>query len=80
MARSKLTTKAAIEQVLTGKTEPMTVAEITEAGLPLTGLKGKTPKQVFYSVLIRRTGRPTGWSPRSGRAGRSSSTRNGARR
>lgn len=48
---SKLTTKQAIEQVLTGQRKPMTVAQITEAALPLTNLKGKTPKQVFYSVL-----------------------------
>jgi hypothetical protein len=48
---SKLTTKRAIEHVLTGQRKPMTVAEITEAALPLTSLKGATPKQVFYSVL-----------------------------
>ena len=47
---TKLTTKAAIEKVLAGG-KKMTVAEITEAALPLTNLKGATPKQVFYSVL-----------------------------
>lgn len=38
-------------KVLTDSGKPMTVAEITEAALPLTGLKGATPKQVFYSVV-----------------------------
>ena len=48
---SKLTTKQAIEHVLTGQRKPMSVAEITQAALPLTSLKGATPKQVFYSAL-----------------------------
>lgn len=51
MAAAKLTTKQAIEQVLTGKQKPMTVAEICEAALPLTNLKGQHPKQTFYSIL-----------------------------
>jgi hypothetical protein len=51
MSSKKLTTKQAIEKVLTGAKKPMTVAQITEAALPLTNLGGKTPKQVFYSVL-----------------------------
>jgi hypothetical protein len=37
----KLTTRAGIEQVLTGKRKPMTVPEIAEAALPLTGFAGK---------------------------------------
>ena len=48
---TKLTTKQAIEHVLSGSKKPMSVAQITEAALPLTALAGKTPKQVFYSVL-----------------------------
>jgi hypothetical protein len=56
----KLTTKQAIEKVLTGKRSPMTVAEITDAALPLTNLKGATPKQVFYSVLYGENKKPDG--------------------
>lgn len=49
---SKLTTRQAIEQVLTGADgKTMTVAEIATAGTPLTNLKGATPKQTFYSIL-----------------------------
>lgn len=46
-----MTTKQAIEQAMTGKRKPMTVAEIAEAAIPLSNLKGATPKQVIYSVL-----------------------------
>lgn len=48
---SKLTARQATEKVLTGKRTPMTVAQITEAALPLTAIKGATPKQQFYSLL-----------------------------
>ena len=56
----KLTTRAAIEHVLTGKRKPMSVPEIAEAGLPLTGLTGKTPRQTFYSVTYSESRRPDG--------------------
>ena len=48
-----MTTKQAIEQVLTGKRKPMRVPAIIEAAVPLSNLRGKTPGQVIYSV---RTG------------------------
>lgn len=35
---TKLTTKQAIEEVLTGKRKALTVAQIAEAAIPLTGL------------------------------------------
>ena len=46
-----MTTKQAIEQVMTGKRKPMTVAQIAETAIPLSNLHGATPKQVIYSVL-----------------------------
>ena len=48
---TKLTTKQEIEKVLTGQRKPMTVAQITEATLPLTNLKGATPKQVLAANI-----------------------------
>jgi hypothetical protein len=51
MATQKLSTKQAIEKVLTGKRKRMTVAQIADEAIPLTNLKGATPKQTFYSVL-----------------------------
>lgn len=49
-----MSTKAAIEKVLTGRRKPMGVPEIIAAVVPLaTSLKGKTPGQTFYSVLER---------------------------
>jgi HB1, ASXL, restriction endonuclease HTH domain len=66
---SKLTTKAAIEKVLTGRRKPMTVAEITEAALPLTGLNGKTPKQTFYSVLYGEAKKADGLVVKAGDGG-----------
>jgi HB1, ASXL, restriction endonuclease HTH domain len=48
----KVNTKAAIEHVLKGKRKGMRVPEIIAAGVPLaTNLKGRTPRQTFYSVL-----------------------------
>lgn len=45
-----MSTRQAIESVLTGKRNPMRVPEIIAAGVPLaTSLKGKTPGQTFYS-------------------------------
>ena len=55
-----MTTKQAIEQVLTGKRKPMTVAEIAEAVIPLSNLRGQTPKQVIYSVLYSENKRADG--------------------
>jgi hypothetical protein len=47
-----LTTKQSIERVLTGRRKPMSVGEIFEQAFPLTtGLKGRTPKQTYYSIL-----------------------------
>lgn len=50
-APKKLTTKAAIVQVLTGAKKPMRVKDIIEQAVPLTALSGKTPGQTIYSVL-----------------------------
>jgi len=47
----KLTKKQAIRTVLAESGEPMTVAAIIEAAVPLTALGGKTPGQTIYSVL-----------------------------
>jgi hypothetical protein len=47
MAASKFTTKQAIEKVLSGQRKPMTVAQITEAALPLT----KTARMVARERL-----------------------------
>ena len=56
-----MTTKQAIEQVLRGRRKPTRVPEIIEAGVPLaTGLKGKTPGQVFYSVLYAESKKADG--------------------
>ena len=66
---TKLTTKQAIEKVLTGQRKPMTVAQITEATLPLTNLMGATPKQVFYSVLYSENKRPDGLVTKAGKGG-----------
>lgn len=55
-----MTTKQAIEQAMTGKRKPMTVAEIAEAAIPLSDLKGATRKQVIYSVLYSENKRPDG--------------------
>ena len=56
-----MTTKQAIEAVLTGKRKPMRVPAIVAAGVPLaTGLKGKTPGQVFYSTLYSEAKKPDG--------------------
>jgi hypothetical protein len=67
-AGEKLSTKAAIEQVMTGKRK-MTVAEIAEAALPLTNLKGATPKQTFYSVLYGEAKKDGGLVVKAGDGG-----------
>ncbi len=48
---TKLSTRAAIEKVMTGTRKSVTVAAIFEAAFPLTALAGQTPKQTFYGVL-----------------------------
>jgi hypothetical protein len=60
MTTSKLSTKQAIEKVLTGKRNPMRVPDIIKEGVPLTALKGKTPGQTFYSVLYAEAKKPDG--------------------
>jgi hypothetical protein len=56
-----MSTKEAIETVLTGKRKPMPVREIIAAGVPLaTSLKGKTPGQTFYSVLYSESKKADG--------------------
>jgi HB1, ASXL, restriction endonuclease HTH domain len=66
---TKLTTKQAIENVLAGKRNPMTVAEIADAALPLTNLGGKTPKQTFYSVLYAENKKSDGLVVKAGKGG-----------
>lgn len=66
-ATGKLSTRQAIEKVLTGKRGSMTVSEIAEAGIPLTGLSGATPKQTFYSTLYAESKKATGIVQKVGR-------------
>jgi hypothetical protein len=47
----------------------MTVGQITEAALPLTALKGKTPKQTFYSVLYGEAKKTDGLVVKAGDGG-----------
>jgi HB1, ASXL, restriction endonuclease HTH domain len=71
LAESKeqnVTTKEAIEHVLAGRRKPMRVPAIIEAGVPLaTTLKGKTPGQVFYSVLYSESKKADGLVVQTGR-------------
>jgi hypothetical protein len=62
-----VTTKQAIEQVLTGKRKPMRVPAIIEAAVPLSNLQGKTPGQVIYSVLYTEAKKPDGLVTQTGR-------------
>jgi hypothetical protein len=62
-----VTTKQAIQKAMTGKRKPMSVAEIAEAAIPLSDLKGATPKQVIYSVLYSENKRPDGLVTRTDR-------------
>jgi hypothetical protein len=55
-----MTTKQAIEHVLSGSKKPMRVPEIIAAGVPLTNLKGATPGQTFYSILYAENKKPDG--------------------
>jgi HB1, ASXL, restriction endonuclease HTH domain len=63
---TKLTARQATEKVLTGKRSPMTVAQITEAALPLTAFKGATPKPQFYSLLYSEARKPDGLVMKAG--------------
>jgi hypothetical protein len=56
----KLTTKAAITQVLAGSKKPMRVPDIIAAAVPLTNLGGKTPGQTVYSILYAENKKPDG--------------------
>jgi hypothetical protein len=62
-----VTTKQAIQKAMTGKRKPMSVAEIAEVAIPLSDLKGATPKQVIYSVLYSENKRPDGLVTRTDR-------------
>jgi hypothetical protein len=63
-----MTTKQAIEHVLSGRRKPMRVPAIIEQAVPLaTGLKGKTPGQVVYSTLYTENKRPDGLVVQTGR-------------
>jgi hypothetical protein len=62
-----VTTKQAIQKAMTGKRKPMSVAEIAEAAIPLSDLKGATPKQVIYCVLYSENKRPDGLVTRTDR-------------
>ena len=58
----KLSTKQAIEQVLTGKSKPMPIQAIVEAAMPLTNLKGSIRNRRSTACSTARTRRPTAWS------------------
>ena len=47
----------------------MTVAEIAEASIPMTNLKGATPKQTLYSVLYAENKKPDGLVVKAGDGG-----------
>jgi HB1, ASXL, restriction endonuclease HTH domain len=56
-----MTTKQAIEQVLSGRRKPMKVPAIIEPAVPLaTNLKGRTPGQTVYSILYAESKRRDG--------------------
>ena len=62
-----MTTKQAIEQVLTGKRKPMRVPAIIEAAVPLSNLAGKTPGQTVYSVLYSEAKKTDGLVVQTGK-------------
>ena len=63
-----MTTKQAIEHVLTGKRKGLRVPEIIEQGVPLaTSHKGKTPGQTFYSVIYSESKKADGLVVQTGR-------------
>jgi HB1, ASXL, restriction endonuclease HTH domain len=66
---STLTARQAVEQVLAGKRSGLSVSQITDAALPLTALKGKTPKQQFYSLLYSETKKADGLVVKAGDGG-----------
>jgi HB1, ASXL, restriction endonuclease HTH domain len=62
-----MTTKEAIEQVLTGKRKPMRVPTIIEQAVPLTNLTGKTPGQTVNSILYAEAKKDDGIVVQTGR-------------
>jgi hypothetical protein len=57
---SKLTLRQAVEKVLAGKRAGLTVAEITDAAVPLTRVAGATPRQQVYSLVYSEARKPDG--------------------
>jgi HB1, ASXL, restriction endonuclease HTH domain len=64
---TKLTTRQAVEQVLTGRRKPMRVPAIIEAAVPLSRLQGKTPGQVVYSLLYAESKKADGLVVQTGK-------------
>jgi hypothetical protein len=64
---TKLTTRQAVEQVLTGRRKPMRVPAIIEAAVPLSRLAGQTPGQTIYSLLYAESKREDGLVVQTGR-------------
>ena len=62
-----MTTRESIQHVMRKRRRPMTVAEIFEAAYPLTELRAKHPKGVYYSVLYGEARRPDGVVTRTGK-------------
>jgi hypothetical protein len=54
-----VTTKQAIEQAMSGRRKPMTVAEIAEAAIPLSNLRGRDPEagRLLRPLLGEQAGR-----------------------
>jgi hypothetical protein len=58
---SMMTTKQAVESVLTGRRKPMPIRQIIEEVLPLAdGLKGAAPRQTVYSIVYGEAKREDG--------------------
>jgi hypothetical protein len=57
---STLTTRQSIEHVMKGKRRPMSVGEIFEQAFPLTELRGRHPKQGYYSLLYSEKAKENG--------------------
>jgi hypothetical protein len=64
---TKLTTRQAVEQVLTGKRKPMRVPAIIEAAVLPSRLAGKTPGQTIYPLLYAESKREDGRVVQTGR-------------
>ena len=57
---TKVSTRQAVEQVLTGRRKPMRVPAIIEAAVPISRPGGKTPGQTIYSLLYAESKRDDG--------------------